>query len=396
MAEHKNKTEKRNAAHIDDEQGEEEALGESKIEMAKEHLKTLPLQVRRRVKALENIQKAHGDLERLFRDELDALERKYMTLFQPVYEKRMALVTGQAEATDQEAAGFVPDPTAMTSDASGVPMFWYHAFNNNDAVRSLTGLNDRDKEALAALLDVRYTLMPRTHEQVEGKEVIKHGFCLIFTFGENAFFTDRQLTKTYHLTEDESGEPLFDHAEATKPTWNAGKNLTVRVIKKAVPQPKRGGRGGRGRRGGAPVFQTVEEPCESFFQFFSPPQLPAPGSEMEPEEFEELSDAVQGDFEAGCEIRDTVIPKAVLWYNGDAVEEDDEGMDEFDEDEEDEEGEGEEDEDEDEDDEDEEDAPSPKKKGGASGAQQGGQQAGHKFAPPPGAPADGNPECKQQ
>lgn len=93
---------------------------------------------------------------------------------------------------------------------------------------------------------------------------------------------------------------------------------------------------------------TVEEPCPSFFQFFNPPQLPAAGEEMDPEEFEELSNVVQEDFEVGCELRDNICHKAVLWYTGQAAEdEEDEDYDEDDE--------GDEDDDEDDDDEDEDD-----------------------------------------
>eukprot|EP00727_Mastigamoeba_balamuthi_P008704 m51a1_g4456 putative nucleosome assembly protein 1-like protein (403) ;mRNA; f:175801-177480 len=376
----------------DEEEEDDDVPAVSKQEMAQEHLKGLAQCVRRRVKALENIQKAHGEIDRQYRDELDALERKYMALHAPLQARRAAIVAGEAEVTDAEAAGFEPEPSAPADVVQGVPLFWYHALANNEAVRSLTALSERDREALAALRDIRYALLPRTRDVVEGREVTRHGFSLTFVFGENEFFSDRELVKTYYLTEDETGEPMFDRSEATKPQWLPGKNLTVRVIKKAMPRPKRAGRGGRAAPG--PQFQTVEEPCESFFHFFNPVQMPNPGEEMDPDEFDELSDAVQGDFEAGCEIRDCICPKAVMWYNGQAVEEDDEDEDDeedeedWDDEEDDDDDDDEEDEDDDEDDDDDDDVV-PKRKA---------LPQGHKFAPPPGSstqPSE-NPECKQQ
>lgn len=49
----------------------------------------------------------------------------------------------------------------------------------------------------------------------------------------------------------------------TEIEWNAGKNLTQKVLKK---KPKKGAKNTK------PVTKT--EQCESFFNFFSPPQVP--------------------------------------------------------------------------------------------------------------------------
>lgn len=376
----------------------EETIEEStKLAEATAHLAALPAQQKRRLCALENLQKSYGELERSYREELDALERKYLGLFTPLFNKRAGIVSGDYEPADAECTGYEAGEAPAATEEKGLPFFWYHALCNNDAVRQLTGLNERDKEALGALVDVRYDLLPRTREPVpegNGEMLVRHGFTLTFTFAENPFFSDRVLTKTYFLTEDESGEPLFDRAEASKPQWLPGKNLTVRVVKKAVPKPKRGGRGGR-QRGAGTELQTVEEPCESFFQFFSPPQMPAPGAEMDPDDFDELSDAVQGDFEVGCEIRDNVIAKAVLWYNGQAVEEDDD-EDEYDEDDEDEDDFDDDDEDEDDDDEDDDE-----EEEHGHHHHKGCKHGAHKFTPSAGGAAGAganaaNPECKQQ
>lgn len=49
----------------------------------------------------------------------------------------------------------------------------------------------------------------------------------------------------------------------TEIEWNAGKNITQKVMKK---KPKKGSKNTK------PVTKT--EQCESFFNFFSPPQVP--------------------------------------------------------------------------------------------------------------------------
>lgn len=143
------------------------------------------------------------------------------------------------------------------------------------------------------------------------------------------------------------------------PTWKPGRNLTVRVVRKAQ----------KGRRNTGKV-RTVEEDRPSFFRFFSTPQFPEIGDEIDQNELEELTALVQEDFEIGCEIRDRICPSAILWYTGEATNDDEEdedgyGIDTIGEDDEEDEDDDEEedcndededeDEDDDEDDEDEED-----------------------------------------
>jgi len=48
----------------------------------------LPLVLKRRVKALRNLNDQHATLERQFFDEVRALEAKYFALYSPLYEKK--------------------------------------------------------------------------------------------------------------------------------------------------------------------------------------------------------------------------------------------------------------------------------------------------------------------
>jgi nucleosome assembly protein 1-like 1 len=181
------------------------------------------------------------------------------------------------------------------------------------------------------------------------------GFTLNFVFSENPFFSNTVLTKTYKLLcEQGINSTVLESAEGCEIAWKEGKNLTV-VLKKKKQKAK--GRGGQTRT------ITKEEPCESFFNFFKPPQQATDDAEEEQEDIEEL---IEADFELGRTIKESIIPKAVDWYTGKAANE--EGF-EMEEDEEDEEGDSEDVSD---------DEPRPKKGGKAA---KGG-------APPQ--------ECKQQ
>lgn len=53
-------------------------------------------------------------------------------------------------------------------------------------------------------------------------------FEIIFTFGENDYFTNTELKKVVEVDEDD--EPL--KATGTPIEWKAGKNLTVKITKK--------------------------------------------------------------------------------------------------------------------------------------------------------------------
>jgi len=327
------------------------------------------------------LQKQYLTLQKQYHAEVRELERKYQKLYDPVFDKRASIVSGGYEPNDEEAHvekteedEGVKKREAQPGDADikGIPEFWLTVLQNNNFVAG--SIFEHDEEALSFLRDIRYS-------ELEGED---EGFTLTFHFAENPYFSNNTLSKTYHMEQDELlGELQYDHATGTKIEWKAGKNLTVKQTKKKTKA--------KGKKPARVV--TVEEPCDSFFSFFSPVQLPA--SEEE-ELSEEDAQMMEMDFEIGCIIKDKLIPFSVLWFTGEAAEYDDDDDDMFgDED-------GDEDDDDDEDDEDdeeeEEEAP---KRGGGGGRRQGGP--GHSFAPPPGAKlgagAPGQPqqpECKQQ
>ncbi|CAI8589818.1 unnamed protein product [Vicia faba] len=310
--------------------------------------------VRKRVEVLREIQSAHDELEAKFFEERAALEAKYQTLYQPLYAKRYEIVNGVAEVAP------VPIETAVDiAEEKGVPSFWLIALQNNDVV---TGeITEHDEEALTFLKDIKWS---KLQEQ--------KGFKLEFFFDTNPYFSNSVLTKTYHMVDED--EPILERAIGTVINWLPGKCLTEQTLTKKSK---------KGSKNAKPTTKT--ETCDSFFNFFSPPEVPEDDVVLDEEVAEDLQNEMELDYDIGSTIREKIIPHAVSWFTGEAGDDDDEtddDDDEYDMDEDDD------DEEEDDDEESEDGAETEKmlsitKKGGI--AQSGDGQQGERPA-----------ECKQQ
>ncbi len=272
-----------------------------------------------------------------------------------MYAKRAGVVSGASD---------VDQPADDKSEAPpGVPEFWLIALRNHEAFDGQ--ITEKDAAVLAFLNDISCAAVSGT--DADGDPV--YGFELTFTFSENPFFTNKTLTKRYEFSDED--ESYLIKSEGSDIAWAAGKNPTVKVLKKK----------GKPGKGGAPAkVQTKVEPCESFFNFFSPPEVPEDDADMEEEEMEALQDAMEADHELGMLLKDEIIPNAVAWFTGAAMQDGDDDGDDDDGDE------GDEESDEDDEESDEEEKPKARKGGkplakpGAGGAGAGGE----------------NPECKQQ
>lgn len=199
------------------------------------YIESLPLSVRRRVAGLKGVQKEHSKLEVEFQEEVLNLEKKYFAKFTPLYEKRAKIVNGAAEPTEEDVKAGEQDEGRnedeatkvdssddgkKTDDLTGIPEFWLSAMKNQVSLAEL--ITDRDDAALKFLTDIRM-------EYLE-----KPGFRLIFEFGENEFFSNKTITKTYYYQEESGygGDFIYDHADGDKIDWKAGKDLTVRIESK--------------------------------------------------------------------------------------------------------------------------------------------------------------------
>lgn len=199
------------------------------------YIESLPSSVRRRVAGLKGVQKEHSKLEVEFQEEVLNLEKKYFAKFTPLYEKRAKIVNGATEPTEEEVKAGEQDEIGKedeatkvdssddekkTDDLAGIPEFWLSAMKNQVSLAEL--ITDRDEAALKVLTDIRM-------EYLE-----KPGFRLIFEFGENEFFSNKTITKTYYYQEESGygGDFIYDHADGDKIDWKAGKDLTVRIESK--------------------------------------------------------------------------------------------------------------------------------------------------------------------
>lgn len=107
--------------------------------------------------------------------------------------------------------------------------------------------------------------------------------------------------------------------------WNKGKDITKKTVKKKQKHKNRG------------VVRTVTKVVEndSFFNFFAPPTIPDNINAADVDE--DVRNLITSDFEIGHYIRDRVVPRAVLYFTGEAVEDNEDDYEEESEEEEDEE-----------------------------------------------------------
>lgn len=310
------------------------------------YIQSLPKIVKRRIKALKKLQFEATKIEAEFYREVHRLECEYAAKYAPLFDKRATMVTGQYEPNDEEAdwpsddekddelATGKKDPASGDSkdevknkanledksedkaneeseeNTKGIPGFWLTIFKNVDMLSEM--IQPHDEPILNHLQDIK----------VEFKEKDPMGFTLEFIFEPNDYFENTKITKEYIMrSEPEQEDPFsFEGPEIIKCNgckidWKKGKNVTVKTVKKKQKHKASGTT--------RTIQRTVQS--DSFFNFFSPPSPP------EDEEMDEDTEALlAADFEIGHFIRERIVPRAVLYFTGEALEneEDDFGEEE--------------------------------------------------------------------
>lgn len=290
------------------------------------YIQNLPKVVKRRVKSLKKIQKQMLDIEAKFYEEVHELECKYASQHAPLYEKRKIIVTGDLEPTDSDCEWPSDEEDELSVDLTkkvaiqdndkdaekepekeealpGISLFWLTIFKNVDMLAEM--VQECDEPILEQLRDIT----------VEFKESNPMGFNLHFHFKENEYFTNSILSKNYIMrsTPDEEDPFSFEGPEiikcsGTKIEWNKNKNVTVKTIKKTQKHQSRGTK--------RVITKTVQK--DSFFNFFSPPEVE---DGVEPDE--DVEALLSADFEIGHFIRERIVPRAVLYFTGEALDDDD-------------------------------------------------------------------------
>jgi len=304
------------------------------------YIQSLPKEVKRRIKALKKLQNEIINVEADFYKEVNALELKYAPKYSSLFEKRKEVVSALREPTDEEcdwpsdeeeeeekdeegklspdsqqadlkekaavegAKEGEADSEEKKEDTKGIPSFWLTVFKNVDMLSEM--VQEHDEPILSHLQDIKVLI----HDK-------EPGFTLEFHFEANEYFTETVLSKKYEMRyEPDSEDPFaYEGPEIIKCSgctisWNKGKNVTVKNIKK---KQKHKGRG-------STRIVTKQVQADSFFNFFNPPAVPE-GSESEVDE--EMEALLGADFEIGHFIRERVIPRAVLFFTGEAIDNDD-------------------------------------------------------------------------
>lgn len=324
------------------------------------YIESLPSYVRDRLAGLKGLRLKNAEIEADFQRELLELEKKYFKLQEPLYARRTKIISGEEEPSvdeieagkaafdeeeelfgegsdeesenedeDEDAEDSEPAAKPASADAAdepsddeeetvvGIPNFWLTAFRNVPGLSDT--LSDRDDDVLRYLTDVRL------------KYLEKPGFALEFYFADNEFFTNKKLTKTYYYQDEVgiTGDFVYDHAEGDEINWTSPEvNVTIKVEKR------------KQRNKHTKATRTIEKtiPVQSFFEFFNPPQPPSLEEEESGEYSDFLQEQLESDFDLGELIKEKIIPRAIDWFTGKAL--DYEGLrggedgDEFDEDEE--------------------------------------------------------------
>merc|ERR1719266_1400870 len=303
------------------------------------YIASLPAPVKRRLKALKRIQLESTKIEAKFYEEVHKLECKYHEMYKPLYDQRAKITKGEYEPNEdecewpsddeedeEELAGDMKDKAKLEKEEKemkGVPEFWLTIFKNVDMLQEM--VQEADEPLLHKLTDITVTFSEQPM-----------GFTLHFYFAPNDYFSNLILTKEYEMkcepSEDDpfsfEGPEIFKCKGCTI-NWKEGKNLTVKTVKKKQKHKSKGN------------VRTITKQvkADSFFNFFDPPQVPDdPNAEVD----EDTQALLTADFEIGHYIRERIVPRAVLFFTGEALE-DGEFDEEEEEDEEGEEGEEEED-----------------------------------------------------
>ena len=283
------------------------------------YVEELHPKIRARLFSLQVLQTERDELFEKYSEERRLLEEKYDELYQPLYDSRKRIVTGEKEYSDcdEDLKKEIEALPADDKSPSGVPDFWLVAMKNIEDLAE--EIKERDEACLSALCDVQTGKLEGEDE--DGDEMV--GFYLRFYFKENAYFTNKCIEKRYHM-EDDSEDAVLNYIVCDDIDWKPGKNLTVKVLRKK-PKP--------GAKNQKPITKT--EPCESFFTFFYPPEVPDEDDQgnMTEEEVEELQEQMENDYAIGSLIATALVPNAVDHFLGLHLEDDeDEDGEEEDED----------------------------------------------------------------
>mmetsp|Transcript_23504 Transcript_23504/g.55702 ORF Transcript_23504/g.55702 Transcript_23504/m.55702 type:complete len:431 (-) Transcript_23504:58-1350(-) len=286
-------------------------------------LENLPPTVQKRVDELKSLHTNYEDMMKEYLVARAKLESEFQKKTQPLYEKRRDLITGKIDVSSDVVEGeeSAEDETSVTKTETeidqkasksrrneeqnvvGIPKFWVLTLTQMPVTASM--ISEHDVDCLGYLTDI-------TCDNFENGE----GFQLNFHFSnDNPYFNNEVLTKRYDVPNLLlADEPILKNVEGCEIQWKEGKTLLERKVTKQQR--------GTGKNAGQVRTITKTEPCDSFFKFFVPPKMP--GNDQlhttTEEEVMKIEAAFDEDYDVAQALRSHVIPKAVQWFLGNAME----------------------------------------------------------------------------
>lgn len=289
-------------------------------------VEVLPAPVARRVEGLKGVHTEYCKVEHELKREMLELEKKYLLKFTPIFERRKKILLGVEEPTreevtageavsekdDPEAAAVAKEEreaaeknlSAEDKAIKGIPNFWLTALRNHDGLSDL--ITEKDEEALTFLTDIRLVYLADTTP----------GFKLIFDFAPNPYFENESLEKSYHYQDElgDTGDYIYDRAVGTDIRWKEDKDLT-----KAIEIKKQ-----RNKTTNRTRLIRRSHTVPSFFNFFNPPAQPSRESiengEVDEDLLEELDEKLELDYQIGEDLKERIIPRAIDYFTGKAIE----------------------------------------------------------------------------
>ncbi|XP_017735933.1 PREDICTED: nucleosome assembly protein 1-like 3 [Rhinopithecus bieti] len=180
-------------------------------------------------------------------------------------------------------------------DPKGIPDYWLIVLKNVDKLGPM--IQKYDEPILKFLSDVSLKFSK------PGQPV---SYTFEFHFLPNPYFRNEVLVKTYIIkSKPDHNDPFFswgweiEDCKGCKIDWRRGKDVTVTTTQSRTTAT------------GEIEIQPRVVPNASFFNFFSPPEIPTIGK-LEPREDAILDE----DFEIGQILHDNVILKSIYYYTG--------------------------------------------------------------------------------
>eukprot|EP00537_Pseudo-nitzschia_pungens_P000086 CAMPEP_0172370370 /NCGR_PEP_ID=MMETSP1060-20121228/37318_1 /TAXON_ID=37318 /ORGANISM="Pseudo-nitzschia pungens, Strain cf. cingulata" /LENGTH=355 /DNA_ID=CAMNT_0013095607 /DNA_START=51 /DNA_END=1118 /DNA_ORIENTATION=+ len=259
----------------------------------------LPAYMKLRVEKLREINNEREELMKQYLAERAAMEAKFQKLSEPLYERRKEVVLGNLD--DEIASAGAAEESEVEGETmdKGIPMFWTCAIQQMPVTQGI--VSEKDIDCLGHLEDIKCF----DYENGEG-------FRLEFHFAPNDFFENSVLTKSYDVPNLLlADEPILKNVQGCEISWKPNKSLTHMEVTKQQR--------GTGKNAGQVRTVTKNVACDSFFSFFTPPVMPSLDT-MDEEECLRLEAAFDEDYDIAQAFRSHIIPKAIEWFVGDAME----------------------------------------------------------------------------